>query len=301
MSPLDCLIVGGGPAGLVAALYLARFRRNALVVDAGSSRASLIPVSHNYPGFPDGIPGAALLERLRLQAGRYGARIISGTVQTVARAGEHFHARVRDERLVARTVILATGVMDVEPELPDLDDAIRRGLVRHCPICDGYEVIGRRVAVIGKGEKGAREALFIRHYSDRLTFFDRGPAGWLDEAQRDRLAAAGVRRVEAPITRICTEGGALVGLETGDGEVHRFDTLYSALGELPRSALALQLGAACTDGAQVVVDDHQQTTATDVYAIGDVVSALNQITVGMSQAAVAATAIHRRLGLPGSE
>ena len=294
---LDTLIVGGGPAGLVAALYLARFRREALTVDAGSSRAALIPVSHNYPGFPDGIPGPQLLARLRAQAERYGARVIHGSVETLARTNEGYTARVGDGTLAARTAILATGVMDIEPELPELTDAISRGLVRHCPICDGYEVSDRAVGVIGKGNKGAREALFIRHYTARLTLFSVGDPTLLDAEHRRHLHDASIALVEQPVAQVHLAGAALVGLDTADGRTHRFDTLYSALGERPRSTLALQLGAACTPGGQIVVDDHQQTSLPDLYAIGDVVSTLNQITVGMSQAAVAATAIHRRLGI----
>jgi len=297
MSTLDTLIVGGGPAGLVAALYLARFRRHALTVDAGSSRAALIPVSHNYPGFPDGIPGPELLARLRAQAERYGAQVLQGSVEMLVPGDEGYAARVGDDTLAARTVILATGVMDIEPELPNLTDAISRGLVRHCPICDGYEVSDRTVGVIGKGNKGAREALFIRHYTARLTLFSVGDPALLDAEHRCRLDEAGIALVEQPIAQIHVAGDALIGLDTADGRAHRFDTLYSALGESPRSTLALQLGVACTPGGQILVDDHQQTSLPDLYAIGDVVSTLNQITVGMSQAAVAATAIHRRLGI----
>lgn len=295
MPMLDTLIVGGGPAGLVAALYLARFRRHAMTVDAGSSRAALIPVSHNYPGFPDGIPGRELLTRLRAQAERYGAQLVHGSVEALNRIDEGYAARLGDETLAAHTVILATGVMDIEPELPQLTDAIARGLVRHCPICDGYEVSDRIVGVIGKGNKGAREALFIRHYTGRLTLFSAGDPTLLDAEHRALLEHAAIALVEQPVARVHVEGETLIGLDTADGRAYRFDTLYSALGERPRSTLGLQLGVECTAGGQLLVDDHQQTSLPDLYAIGDVVSTLNQITVGMSQAAVAATAIHRRL------
>ena len=112
---LDCLIIGGGPAGLTAAIYLARYRRQALVVDAGESRAALIPESHNYPGF-QGIAGPALLERLRAQARRYGAELRRGTVSALARDGDVFTAVADGERLRARTVILATGLVDKKPD-----------------------------------------------------------------------------------------------------------------------------------------------------------------------------------------
>src|SRR3954467_14410552 len=110
---LDCLIIGGGPAGLIAAIYLARVCRNVQVIDAGGSRASLIPTSHNYPGFPDGISGRELLVRLREQARRYGATLTAGNVQQLERNDDGtFTARAGTEAIDARTVVLATGTMD---------------------------------------------------------------------------------------------------------------------------------------------------------------------------------------------
>src|SRR5215218_6250161 len=113
---LDCLIIGGGPAGLITAIYLARYRRDTRVIDAGGSRAALIPTSHNYPGFPDGISGRELLVRLREQARRYGATLTAGSVERVELAADGtFRAFAGTETIAARTVVLATGAMDVEP------------------------------------------------------------------------------------------------------------------------------------------------------------------------------------------
>lgn len=296
---LDSLVIGAGPAGLTAAIYLARYRRHALVVESGASRAALIPTSHNYPGFPEGIRGTELLQRLRLQALRYGARIQPGTVRSLELNDDGAYvAHIGDEHVSARTVLLATGVVDIEPDLPDLNDAIQRGLVRHCPICDGYEVSDQRVAVLGQGAKLAREAMFIRRYTSHLTAFAVSGSPAIDAAQRESLRQAGIRLVERGIRGVCTQAGNLIGLEMDDGEVHRFDTLYSALGEKPRSQLAMQLGARCNDDQQIVVDEHMQTSVLGLYAAGDVVCALNQISVATGHAAIAATAIHRRCGLP---
>ena len=189
---LDCLIVGGGPAGLTAAIYLARFRRNARVVDAGSSRASLIPLSHNYPGFPDGISGRDLLQRLRQQARRYGASLTTGHVESVERTAGGFLAQSGAEVIEARTLLLATGVVDIEPGLPNVNDAVRSGLVRHCPICDGFEVIGKKVAVIGRGLKGVNEARFIQHYTTDLVLFTLGIGHEISDEQRVSLETSGV-------------------------------------------------------------------------------------------------------------
>lgn len=292
---LDCLIVGGGPAGLTAAIYLRRFRRAVRVVDAGGSRASLIPTSHNYPGFPDGISGRELLVRLREQARRYGASLTAGTVDGLTMAEAHFSATADGERIEARTVLLATGSMDVEPSLPNIKDAIRQGLIRHCPICDGYEVIDREVAVIGRGTKGVNEARFLRHYTRKLTLFTLGTPHEIAPEDRALLEQCGVRVVDETLSEVCTEGGAIVGLRTRSGEIYRFESLYSALGCRVRSDLARAIGAQCDEVGQIVVDDKLRTTVAGLYAAGDVANDLNQIAVGAGHAAIAATQIHNLL------
>ncbi|MGZ5153573.1 MAG: NAD(P)/FAD-dependent oxidoreductase, partial [Burkholderiales bacterium] len=228
---LDCLIVGGGPAGLTGAVYLGRFRRSVRVIDGGASRASLIPTSHNYPGFPDGISGRELLLRLREQARRYGATLTAGNVDDVQRMPDGmFRAQVGDEFIGARTILLATGAMDVEPSLPNIKDAIRSGLIRHCPICDGYEVIDKQVAIIGRGVKGMNEARFLRHYTDKLTLFTLGTPHEISDSDRTALEQCGIVIVDESVAEVCTQKGAIVGLQTRSGALYRFDTLYSALG-----------------------------------------------------------------------
>lgn len=292
----DCLIIGGGPAGLVAATYLGRFRRDVRLVDAGGSRASLIPTSHNYPGFPDGISGRELLVRLREQARRYGAALTAGEVEHLeCLANGAFRARAGRELIDARTILLATGAMDVEPSLPNIKDAIRTGLIRHCPICDGYEVIGKQVGVIGRGIKGVNEARFLRHYTEKLTLFTIGTPHEISDVDRALLEQCGIVVVDETLAEVCTEGGAIIGLETRSGTIYRFDTLYSALGCRVRSDLARMLGAACDGVGQIVVDDRLRTTVPGVYAAGDVANDLNQIAVGAGHAAIAATGIHNLL------
>ena len=165
----DCLIVGGGPAGLTAAIYLARFRRRAVVFDTGASRARWIPCSHNLPGFPEGLGGQDLLDRLTSQAGGYGVELRKARVEQIERDGKDFVAHSGDERLRARTVLLATGLVETVPPVPGMAEAIRRGLVRVCPVCDGYEAGDRRIGVLGDGDHAAREALFLRTYSVEMT------------------------------------------------------------------------------------------------------------------------------------
>jgi thioredoxin reductase (NADPH) len=293
---VDALIVGGGPAGLVAAVYLARFRRSVAVFDGGTARVSLIPISHNCPGFPDGIGGPALLQRLRAQAQRYGATLVDTRVDRLERLSDgSFVAETATDSITARRVVLATGVTDIEPELPNLRDAIGQGLVRHCPVCDGYEVIGERVAVLGKGKKGVDEAHFIRHFTDHVTLFSVGSDDITEEARRG-LAERGIQLVEAKITEVHREGQAIVGLHTDDGVLHRFQTLYSSLGSVAHCTLARDVGVECAPSGMIHTDTHQCTSVDGVYACGDIVhDALNQIAVAYGHAAIAATSIHNSL------
>ena len=136
---------GRGPAGLTAAIYLARYRRNVLIVDAGNSRALLIPESHNYPGFK-GIAGRDLILRLKEQALKFGARFAPGTVSELARTQSGFSARVEAQVIPTKYVIMATGLVDKKPNIegPETSET-----VRYCPICDGFEALRRRINELG--------------------------------------------------------------------------------------------------------------------------------------------------------
>jgi thioredoxin reductase (NADPH) len=300
----DCLVIGGGPAGLTAALYLARFKRRFLVVDGGEARALLIPASHNIPFFAEGIAGSALIARDRASAEQYGARILDGTVTSLQKGPDAFVAvveGVKDKpiRIQARRVLLATGAVDIEPDFPDLPNAVQRGLVRYCPICDGYEVTNRTIAVIGSGERALGEAIFVaRTYSRDVTLLTLGMTP--NREQRAQAKEHAIVVVEEPIASIEIEDNRISTMRLQSGKEQRFDVLYSALGTRVRSDLAVALGAQHKRGA-LVVNSHNETTIKGLYAAGDVVHGLSQIVVGMGHAAIAATAIHNRCELPTEE
>jgi thioredoxin reductase (NADPH) len=297
--PYDAVVIGAGPAGLMAAVYLARFRRRFLVIDAGQSRARLIPRTRNHPGFPLGIAGPALLTKMRRHALRYGAVIERGTVEGLTAEGGLFQLELKPKTLTARTVLLATGVMDNEPKLPGFERAIADGLMRICPICDGYEVSGQAVGVIGNSEHGAREALFMRTYTPDVTLIHVGDPRTLPDAGRRELAAAGLPVIETPIQAVRAEQGRIAAFDMDDGTLHRFDALYSALGSTPNSLLAAGLDVELDAQGRLVVDEHQNTSVSGLYAAGDLVRGLNQLTVAEAEAAIAATDIHNRLRRDG--
>jgi len=288
----EVLIIGAGPAGLTAATYLARFRRRVMVADGGAPRASWIPVSHNLPGFPQGITGDAIIRRMTEQALEFDAVIEPGRVETLEREGEGFKARLNGRVVSARAVLLATGVTDHHPDLPGVERGIERGLVRICPICDGYEAIDKAVAIIGKDDRGVREAAFLRTYSGQVTLIHVGAAEALTE--EDELRRMGVELIRAPIDNVRLEGDRVTALSWG-GAFRVFDLVYSALGTSPNAELAQALGAAVGEDGCMIVDAHQATSVTGLFAAGDVVRGLNQIAVAGAEAAIAATAIHNAL------
>lgn len=288
----DVLIIGAGPAGLTAATYLGRFLRRVVVADGGETRADWIPLSHNMPGFPAGITGPHIVSRLREQAQEYGAVIEPGAVESLRAVEGGFTASLNGRDLKVRAVLLATGVVDHHPDLPGVERAVQRALVRICPICDGYEARDKAVAVIGRNDMGVREAAFLRSYSDRVTLIHVGPPG--DLTERAALTRLDIALVETPIDNVELEGDRVTALSWG-GRKTAFDLVYSALGTSPNASLAERLGARTGDDGRMVVDSRQLTSVPGLYAAGDVVRGLNQIAVATAEAAVAATAIHNEL------
>jgi thioredoxin reductase (NADPH) len=293
---LDCLIVGGGPAGLMAAVYLGRYRRSALVVDDGASRVAMIPKTRNVLGFPEGIAGAELLERMREHAARYDVPMALGRVERLARrAGGGFEAQAGSRTVRARTVILATGARDVEPDVPGLAPSLKSGQVRYCPVCDGFETQGRRVAVLGREFHGLRESAFLADFRNQVTWLSLGSEHAVGDGELARLRQLGVLIAPGEPRHIRCEPGRGVLVEMQDGQLLEFDVLYPALGLTHASELATALGARAQEDGQLEVDMHLQTSVPGLYAAGDVAVGLNQINVAAGHAAIAATAIHNSL------
>lgn len=291
----DCVIIGGGPAGLTAATYLGRFLRRTLLVDAGGGRAAYIPKTHNLLGFPQGISGEDLLLRMHQHAARYGTELVSGVVKSIARVQAGFVVDMGVRTVEARTVLLAQGVTNHTPKLAQdaHDRGVARGLLRYCPICDAYEVRGKKVAVLGCSDHGAAEAIFVRRYTDMVTLLAQ-ESSQLSRADEEDLVRQGVAIQPAPVRTLSVNDDRVL-TSLSDGQSLNFDTLYVALGTSARSELALMAGAELSASGCIMVDDHQHTSIDGLFAAGDMVEGLDQIAVASGQAAKAATAIHNRL------
>jgi thioredoxin reductase (NADPH) len=236
----DCVVIGGGPAGLTAAIYLARYRRRILLIDSGDSRAALIPKSHNYPGFQDGVSGPELLRVLNQQAETYGVPVMACRVTGLQRSARDFIASSDKHTIKTRSVLLSTGIVDKSPRLPGLREAIANGAVRYCSVCDGYEVTDPRIGVLGAGEDAASKAGFLRTYSKDVTMLSLEGQPATDEETANSLCQPGIK-LAGPICAVEKSG---TGSRTViGGEFQTFEVIYPALGCCFRSELAIELGA----------------------------------------------------------
>jgi thioredoxin reductase (NADPH) len=293
----DIIIVGAGPAGLTAALYAARFLRSTLVIHDSTARATHIPLTHNVPGYASGVSGTDLLERMTRHARDCGATFVEARVMDVQQAGGLF--RLRDANGVihaGRSAILATGLhlnqIPLDQHLHQV--AIDWGVLRYCPVCDGFEHRGKRIAVLGCDISGAAEAVFLRGYSDHVTLLPRRDVELSAEEQRD-LAHAGVCVVREAVSRFePTRHEMLIHLD-GQPAPLAFDVLYPALGTRPRNRLARQIGLATDEAGKVADAAPFGTQVPGLYCAGDLVEGLDQISVAIGHGAVAATKAHNWL------
>src|SRR5690606_16267204 len=248
----------------------------------------------NVPGFPDGVEGPVLLARMAEHACRFGARIEEGEVTGARREDGRFVLDTGDGRaLHAEAVVLATGLHLNELPLPrDVHEAaIGDGVLRYCPVCDGYEHTGRRIAVIGCDPSGAGEALFLRQYSDDVTLVPMDMPE-ISADQRRALDAAGVAIESRPVEALRPHADGFDVRLAGVEAPLVFDIVYPALGTRQRTGLAVALGLEVDDVGAVPADAPLGTGVPGLYCAGDIVDGLDQISVAMGHGAVAATRAH---------
>ncbi len=304
---LDCAIIGAGPAGLTSLEYLARFHRRAVALGAGAPKPRLLFIdrTYNLPGYPEGVKGQVLLRRLRQQAEAMGGTVRASMAQRIEGANGDFTVHLqRGKPLQARKIILAMGVRDRRPDIPDIERHDGHFL-RYCPVCDGFEHTGKRLGILGSGPSVARHALFLQTFSNHITIFLHGHSPDTLGRYRKTLAEKGIEVHAARVVKIIdgkredaadpdsNYAGAGVCLE--DGSEYPLSVLYGALGCDLRLEPVAHLGLKLDEDGYIITDVNQETSVPGMYAAGDLVSQINQISVAFGQATVAAVRIHNSL------
>ncbi|MFJ2766961.1 NAD(P)/FAD-dependent oxidoreductase [Streptomyces sp. NPDC087300] len=277
--PYEVVVVGGGAAGLSAALVLGRSRRRVLVVDAGEPRNA--PAAH-MQGYlsRDGMPPAEFLAEGREELASYGVRIVRDRVTSVARDGSGgFTLTLADGAPAqARRVIVATGLVDELPELPGLAERWGNDVL-HCPYCHGWEVRDQAFGVLAAEPFTSHQALLVTQWSKDVTLFLH-TVRELPDADWERLAAAGVSVVEGEVAGLEVEDDRLTGVRLADGRVFPRSTLFVAAKPVARTGLLAELGADTEDtpfGPYPVVDEMGRTSVPGVWAVGNAASAMEQV------------------------
>ncbi|MBO9605527.1 MAG: NAD(P)/FAD-dependent oxidoreductase [Paenibacillaceae bacterium] len=295
----DCVIVGGGIAGLQAAVQLGRYERRVLVADAGRGRSTRCRCYRNLLGWPDGVSGETLRGLGRQHAERFGVMFVAEEIVAASVGGCGFLLRgSRDEARLyeARTLLLATGLIDRTPPIPGLEPCL--GLTVYvCPDCDGYEVKGRRTIVLGAGTVGAEMALQLSAKASETVYVNHEMTELPPELER-RMDAAGIRYAAEAIESVdADETGQFAGVMLRSGVKVAGERGFVAFGgNRVRSELAQQLGVERLENRHIQTDPRtKMTNVRHVWAAGDVAVHAEQVAIAMGEGAQAAIWIHKAL------
>jgi thioredoxin reductase (NADPH) len=273
LSIYDCVVVGGGPAGLSAAIYLARYNRSVIVADHGSGRWTTHETNENYLGFPDGIRSVELRDLGRRQAERFGAEFVECKIDDIRRTESGFRASCDGLVLHGRTLIFATGVRDYLPEFEneDVNDFFGKSLF-WCITCDGHKVRGKAVVVVGQDDDAATTTLQFLNFTPQLTMLTNRPQGehHISEKKQAQLAAAGIPVVEGRLKKIYGDDGFMTEVELDDGRRVATEFMFSQQGARPNTLLARPLGLDMNSEGYIKVDAEQRTNVPMFFAAGDV-------------------------------
>ncbi|HEX9994630.1 MAG TPA: NAD(P)/FAD-dependent oxidoreductase [Acidimicrobiales bacterium] len=286
----DVVVIGGGAAGLSAALVLGRARRRVAVVDAGSPRNAPAAQMHGFLS-RDGMPPRELLATGRAEVARYGVAVVEDAVVGIDHG---FVVRLAGgRRLPARRVVVATGVGDELPDIPGVRERWGRDLL-HCPYCHGWEVRDQPLGVLGTIAGSVQHALLVRQWSEDVVFFAHTYA--LTDDERAQLDARGIRVEPGPVARLVVEDDRLRGVELGDGRVVARSAVFVRPGNgAHRDGLLAGLGCEVDEAGFAVVDATGRTTAAGVWAAGNVVDPRAQVITAAGAGSAVAIAVNADL------
>jgi thioredoxin reductase len=294
-SEFDVTIIGGGPAGLTAALFLARYLHSVVLVDSRDPRNWEARGINGYLGL-HGITPPELRARGRTEVARYGAELVDACVSTVRREDEErFATNLEDGRsFTSRRLLLAIGIKDVWPDVPGLSECYGQ-TVHHCPDCDGYEARGKRTAVIASGRSAAGMALSLTTWTRDIIICTNGKHASIEPRERAKLDTLGIPIVEQPLVRLDSDGANARSLVLADGGVVECDRVFFAIGHYPADDLGVQLGCERDDEGLIVVDDKCRTSVRNVFAAGDITPGPHLAIGAAGSGAIAALAMHASL------
>ena len=291
----DVAVVGGGPAGLSAALWLARYLHKVVVIDSGDPRNWETRGINGYLGH-QGIRSPELRRLGRIEGEKYGAQFVSGIVETATNeTGELFAICLRNGKTIeARRILLAIGIQDVWPDIPGLDQCY--GETAHvCPDCDGYETRDKKTIVIGVGRKAVGMALALTTWTREIVICTNGEPPDMNQDLLNLLKPLNIPVLDSPITCMLSTNKEIRGIELEGGMSLDCERLYFAIGQYPSDDLGTQLGCERDKIGRVVIDERNHTSVKNVYAAGDVAGAPQLAIAAAAGGAIAAVAIHASL------
>ncbi|HEY4283535.1 MAG TPA: NAD(P)/FAD-dependent oxidoreductase [Chthoniobacterales bacterium] len=294
MKTREVIVIGGGIAGLSAAIYLARAQRDTLVIDSGHSMAKWEPKVENYLGFPKGVDGEDLLKNGRKQAERYGAEFLQDKITDARSENDNFLLTGGKANYRASTLLLATGIFHVPPDIPGVRECLGHSMF-FCKDCDGCRVRGKRIAIIGANNEAVEYALGMLYYSPCVIVATNG-----ERLRWDKQHAAWLEEYEIPVETGCVRDlrhrrRKIQALVFDSGREVKIDYLFTTRGDIFHTELAKKLGAKLDRDGQIEIDHCMQTSVTRLYAAGCVTPANCQIIIAAGQGATAAQAINRDL------
>ena len=294
MDKREVIVVGGGIAGLSAAIYLGRAQRDTLVIDAGHSMAKWEPKVENYLGFPKGIDGEDLLKYGRKQAERHEVDFAEDQIEAILKTDDGFSLKGKNGAYSCNRLLLATGIFHIPPDIPGVKECLGHSMF-FCKDCDGYRVRDKAIAIIGPNNETVEYALGMLHYSacvivatngEKITWDDQH-AGWLKEYEipvyTDRIADCDHAKCQVR------------GLIFADGREVKIDNIFTTRGDIFHTELAESLGAKLDGEGQIEVDHCMRTSVPKLYAAGCVTPANCQMIIAAGEGAAAAQAINRDL------
>lgn len=288
------VIIGGGPAGLSAAIYLRRALREVLVIDDGRSLAAWEPDVQNYLGFSEGISGEELLRRGRAQAERYGAVFIQDTITRAESRAGGFYLQSSSREFTCDKLLIATGLYHLPPEISGIDECFGHSIF-FCKDCDAFRVQGKRIAIIGSNNEAVEYALGMLVYSACVIVVTNGKGISWDEAHARALQEYNVPVFLAPVHELAQKEGQVDSILFSDDTRVALDAVFTTRGDIYHNQIGLSLGAKIDPEGQILVDHCLRTTVPGLYAAGCVTPANCQIIVAAGQGAAAAQSINRDL------